>query len=144
MCTEGVILRDKGGIATLLKQEARHLFEAGPPPLSSEEIRHLRYTLTDAINDLHGASHPVEALVIAQQIANLAIELFLGHHRQWTGYGKWALRALRAFDPPMADRCESAILSLAHSGERLPLLEFAQEVLDLEGGPLFEGYRLEA
>ena len=64
----------------------------------------------------------------------------LGYHRRWIGHGKWVLRALRRFDPGLAQQLQVALENFYQRGEKEGLVSFANQALDLVGGRLFEGY----
>jgi hypothetical protein len=140
MCAEGIILVDRDGSAQRIKQEAQALLDQGPAPLSAAEVTHLRYHLTDALDDFVGSERADESFFIAATIAELAAALTLGYHRRWIGAGKWIPRALAAFDAQLAQRLIYAVERSARHGEREHLIRFAQDALELVGGRLFDGY----
>jgi hypothetical protein len=109
---------------------------AGPPPLTDAESDWQRYVLTDLIDDL---SHAVDAgeritLTATGWVAAGDAALRLGGH--WVGRGKWLLRELRDMDPELAGEWLTA------AGSAALTVDFAREVLDRSGGPLFDGYRV--
>lgn len=140
MCAEGIILREQNGSAQRIKQEAQALLDQGPEPLSAAEVAQLRYQLTDHLDDFVGSVRPGESFFIAAMVAELATELILGYHRQWSGKGKWVIRALHAFDAQLAQRLTDALESFARREEKDQLISFAQDALQLVGGRLFDGY----
>src|SRR5689334_15400538 len=99
MCAEGLVLRDRDGLAERIKAEARDWLARGPEPLTPREIREARYALTDRLDDFIGATRPEEGMFAAQELATLAAEFVLAAQRAWSGRGKWLIRALRRFDP---------------------------------------------
>lgn len=110
---------------------ARVLAE-GPGPLAPAERDHVRYMLTDLVDDYQHASadeKPVLAAVLWLQAGSAALNL--ADH--WVGTGKWLLRELRDLDEALAERW------LAARGDPA---DFARMVLDQAGGPLFEGYKI--
>lgn len=105
---------------------------AGPDPLPPAERDHVRYAVTDLLDDyVHatGRERPVLAATLWLQAGTAALSL--GDH--WVGTGKWLLRELEDLDPQLADRWLAA---------RDDPGDFAREVLERAGGPLFEGYKL--
>lgn len=141
MCVEGAVLSDIGGIAESVKAEARALLTAGPSPLSPEEIEDRRYGVTDLLDDLVGCTRPDEGTFIATSLAQSATDLLLGLHGQWTGHGKWLLRALGRFDPERRQSLADAIEAYCVGGNKALLIAFVEAVLHEAGGPLFDGYR---
>lgn len=111
---------------------------AGPGPLPAAEARHLRYALTDLLDDLVHAVRDDERAAITGTgwVAAGEAALRLGGH--WVGRGKWLLRELRDMDAALAARW----LAAAGSADRLAA--FLRDLLDTAGGPLFDGYRVAA
>ena len=88
--------------------------------------------LTDLLDDfVHTieAERPVLAATLWLQAATAALSL--ADH--WAGVGKWLLRELADLDEELAQRWLAA---------RDDPADFAREVLERAGGPLFEGYRV--
>jgi hypothetical protein len=139
MISTGIVIRDDGS-ADRLRRRAQSVIDAGPPAVSEDEVRDLRYTVTDLLDDLRGDHDGDESLLIAPSLAAGAATLFLTINGAWRSEEKWLLRRLRDTDPAVADRFVLALR--AHQrGDAEPLIAFAEEILDSSGGPLFEGYR---
>jgi len=83
MCGEGRLLIDTDAFGTTVQDEARHLIEAGPTPL------------TDQLDDLMGCQDDDELAIIGARLLASAAELALLERRRWLGHGKWLLRRLR-------------------------------------------------
>lgn len=96
MCLDGAILRDRDGIAGIVREDARRLIEAGPEPLSQAQLDSKRYMLTDLLEDFIGSTRPEETLFIAAGLIDSAIDLLLAVNRKCSGKNKWAVRALDA------------------------------------------------
>ncbi|MFF5081456.1 nucleotidyltransferase domain-containing protein [Actinoplanes sp. NPDC000266] len=103
----------------------------GPGPLPAGERDRLRYGLTDLLDDLGHATDPGERLVIAATVWTEAARACLAFAGRWISQGKWLLRELRELDPGLAERWLAA---------RDEPAAFTAEVLDRNGGPLFEGF----
>lgn len=109
---------------------------AGPPPLTDVERAHVRYSLTDQLDDLEHVVDPGErtAVVAATWTAVAQEALALAGH--WTGHGKWLLRELRDLDPDFARRWVEA------HGDAATVAALGREVLERNGGALFAGYQV--
>ncbi|GAC1513862.1 MAG: nucleotidyltransferase domain-containing protein [Chloroflexota bacterium] len=140
MTAEGVVLRDRDGLAATIKGEARAILEAGPPSLSDEETENRRYGLTDVLDDFVGADRFDEGMIVAGMMAQSATDLMLAHRGRWTGHGKWMLRSLHRADPESAGRLSAALESYARDWSKALMTAWTQRALDMVGGPLFEGY----
>ena len=106
----------------------------GPPPLTPAERDWGRYALTDLLDDLLHADDPGERVVIADCAWQAAGDHTLAFAGRWSGSGKWLLRELREYDPDMAARW------LAAHGDPEAIAAYVRDLLDRNGGPLFEGY----
>jgi hypothetical protein len=124
------------GDAREIQAQCAKVLAAGPTPLIDSERDHLRYQLTDQLDDLTHATDPGERLVIAATTWTTAAVQVLAFNNHWTGTSKWLLRELRDLDPTLADRW------LAAYGEPAATADFTRQVLDQAGGPLFAGYRV--
>lgn len=143
MCAQGVLLTDADGLGAALQAEARRRWEAGPPPVSQEELDGRRYSLTDALDDLRGAPDSPERVHLVAEILLRASELALLCRGRWLGGGKWLSRRLAGADPGLHGRLTVAAAS-AIGGMPDGVDHFAAvviEVLDLAGGPLWAGYQ---
>ncbi|WP_324192794.1 nucleotidyltransferase domain-containing protein [Nocardia transvalensis] len=141
-----VILLDTDGSAALWRDRARRQLDEGPPPLSNRELRSARYGITDLLDDLIGATDADERLMIAGVLWQSTADLLLTGNRRWTGSGKYRHRELAAFDrdhgTDHARELAHAVRSVA-AGTVQPMVDTVTRALDLFGGRLFEGYRLE-
>jgi hypothetical protein len=134
MCTEGEILADSGGLAEAVRERARAVIAAGPPPPEATELDRRRYGLSDLLDDLRGSTDPSETVVICWNVVVEAAELALLLAGSWFGSGKWLLRELRAAEPELADEL------IAAREEPGRLARAAEGVLARAGGRLWEGY----
>lgn len=141
MCAEGVVLADSAGIAAELQRHARDLLERGPEPLTPAEIASARYGVTDLLDDFVGCTSREEGVFIAHDLGAASADLILSLNRCWLGTGKWLHRALRRHDPTLAQELAGALLVYARSGDKNPLIAFAERALAPAGGRLFESYR---
>lgn len=135
MCADGASLVDADGTGAAIRDQARAVLTAGPPPLETAELDHRRYALTDLLDDLAGSKDAGETVLICCNIVVQSAELALLNSGNWLGTGKWLLRELRAFDRPLADD-----LIAAHD-EPASLAQLADRVLASVGGQLWAGYR---
>jgi hypothetical protein len=134
MVAEGVTLSDHGAVATAVRDEARAVLAAGPPPPSRAELELRRYGLTDLLDDLEGSADDGETAIICWQLWIRTAELALVLGGSWLGGGKWLLRELRAADPELAADMVAAI------GDAGRLTALADSVLDRAGGRFFDGF----
>ncbi|MCX5384531.1 nucleotidyltransferase domain-containing protein [Streptomyces sp. NBC_00083] len=139
MCAEGMLLVDTDGLGASLQSEARERWAAGPPPLSGPERDYLRYVLTDLLDDLRGCADPAERVYLVAHMLQRASELVLLVGGVWLGGGKWLSRRL-AEAAPDVHRALHEAAAQAIAGDGTGFAAVVGEVLDLAGGPLWDGY----
>ncbi|WP_327169858.1 nucleotidyltransferase domain-containing protein [Streptomyces subrutilus] len=139
MCAHGMLLVDTDGLGASLQDEARQRWAAGPPPLSDRERDHQRYVLTDLLDDLRGCADPAERVYLVAHMLQRASESALLAGGHWLGGGKWLSRRLAAADPGM-HRALSEAAPQAIAGDATLFVAVVAEVLELAGGPLWDGY----
>ncbi|WP_329154616.1 nucleotidyltransferase domain-containing protein [Streptomyces sp. NBC_01456] len=141
---QGMTLTDPHGQVTRTRQLAEEVVAMGPPPLTAEQWRHGRYVLTCYLDDLAdtvtSSVHRYEQLVVADHVLREAAELVTAHHGAWTGIGKWMPRRLIAADPVLGNALLAGHRAVAERADPTPLAAAAENLLDLIGGPLREGY----
>ncbi|MER5202493.1 nucleotidyltransferase domain-containing protein [Streptomyces sp. NPDC002825] len=141
MCADGMLLVDADGLGASLQAEARRRWAAGPPPLSDHERDYQRYILTDLLDDLSGCADPAERVYLVSHILQRASELVLLIGGHWLGSGKWLSRRLAAASPA-AHSALSEAAPRAITGDTQGFAAAVTEVLDLAGGPLWDGYAI--
>ncbi|MPY32843.1 nucleotidyltransferase domain-containing protein [Streptomyces adustus] len=139
MCADGMLLVDADGLGAALQDEARERLAAGPPPLSDRERDYERFILTDLLDDLRGCADPAERVYLVAHMLQRASELVLLVGGHWLGKGKWLSRRLAAADPGMQRALSEAAVQ-AIDGDTKGFAAVVAEVLDLAGGPLWDGY----
>lgn len=144
MLIEGVLIGPAQDIAFDFKQRARQIFAAGPPPLSSDALLRLRYSITDKLDDLTVNRSPSEIIAIGAALYPLLVELVLRGNLQWNGSGKWNARLLHQWNPLLSQLCEQSFLALYNNSDSGSVLQLADKVLEPHGGRLFSGYRSNA
>ncbi|MET9896779.1 nucleotidyltransferase domain-containing protein [Streptomyces sp. NPDC006465] len=141
MCAGGMLLVDRDGLGASLQDEARQRWAAGPPPLSDRERDDQRYVLTDLLDDLRGCTDPAERVYLVAHMLQRASELVLLVGGHWLGGGKWLSRRLAAADPEV-HRALSEAAARAIAGDARVFAAVVSEVLQLAGGPLWDGYAI--
>jgi hypothetical protein len=140
IAAHGAVVADRAGIADAILAEANALLEAGPPELTHDERRDLRYGLSGGIDDLVGATDRDELVFIANAVFEAAAQLYLLDRRLWPGTFKWLCRRLLDEAPAMHARLMAAHRAAICAGDIDPLRAVAMEILDCAGGWLQEGY----
>ncbi|MEU6395184.1 nucleotidyltransferase domain-containing protein [Streptomyces sp. NPDC046939] len=139
---EGLPLLDPHGHVAAARERARELLAAGPAPLAPAERERSRYVLTCFMDDLLDTApdERYEQLAAADFTLREAAHLLTAHHGAWTGVGRWLPRRLLAADPVLGAALLSGHRTVAEHADPAPLAAAAENVLELVGGPLREGY----
>ncbi|WP_019928650.1 nucleotidyltransferase domain-containing protein [Nocardia sp. BMG111209] len=140
------ILVDRDGSAARLQDACLTELEAGPDPLPEERLADMRYRVGTLLDDLSGGGPESEQLLVATELWRATLELLLAGHGRWLGAGKWLHREAVTYDQQAgtdyAETLARAVRTVAE-GAVEPLIAVVSEVLELVGGPLFDGYRVE-
>lgn len=130
-----------------LQRECADAVAAGPGPLSPGEMDLARYMLTDQLDDLVGGAPAHIHAAIAIEVWRRTAELLLAASGWWEGGAKWLVREVEACDRAKGTGFGEALhvgLRAALEGDIQPLVAVADEVLDLTGGRLWEGFTAQA
>ena len=143
MCAEGVPIKDTDGMAQRIKDEACQFIEAGPIPLTKQQIMNLRYGITKLLEDFTDTENNGENIFNANRLTVLSCHLLLSHKHQWIGEGKWLLRSLKAADMNLAQRLVEALEAFYRNNRKEKLIDFVNETLEPVGGKLSDGYTID-
>ncbi|MFD1019364.1 nucleotidyltransferase domain-containing protein [Thalassobacillus hwangdonensis] len=141
MVAEGRIITDDGR-AKAIKAEAEALLDKGPKALTRKEVEMKRYFITDALDDFIGSQNRGESIFIANKLADLVHEFVLRTNGKWIGDSKWVVRALKEYDPLFTERFIGAFDQFYKRGEKAAIIDLVDDVLEVFGGRLFEGFSL--
>ncbi|GAA1575628.1 nucleotidyltransferase domain-containing protein [Kribbella hippodromi] len=137
---ESVVLLDTDGSGARLQAEYLAEVAAGPRPLSPDELNLLRYTITDLLNDLPGATPDVR-LAIKSTLWQEAARLLLLGTGHWSGTSKGLLRELTRYDTTHGTTHATALLAGLRTDDD-HLVHEVDTILSPHGGRLFAGFEL--
>ncbi|MGG5737018.1 MULTISPECIES: nucleotidyltransferase domain-containing protein [Bacillus cereus group] len=139
---EGFVLKGKVEIVERLKREANDLLMKGPDKWTEEMMKQKRYFITDALDDLIGATKREEELFIANLLADLVHEYVLRVNGQWLGNSKWFIKVLKRYDEVYAEKFVVVFDHFYKTGEKKDLIAFIEKTLEEYGGRMFEGFSI--
>lgn len=140
MCAEGIILINDGS-AKEIQDEAKESLESGPVTWTEEEKDHLRFMITDLLDDLTSPINKKEKVFVAHKLFEVISEYVLRANNYWMGHGKWMFRSLRDYDEAFCEQLIQGFQIFIMSGNIEPFTTLIDKVLELHGGKLFEGYK---
>jgi len=144
MVHEGIELTPGTECARAAKDLAQTLLSQGPEAWTADDIRSSRYSLTDAIEDLRDPRSEAEMMGTATVLYQLVANHYLRRHGHWSARGKSISRQLHRVAPEFAVPFESAFRKLLIHAESQDVTQLVEQLLEPDGGFLFDGYRVEA
>jgi len=144
MITEGIVIPRETEFSVKLKKIAEAFIFNGPKQQDINKINNMRYSITNLIDDLRDSKNRYEQIAISCRLYDEVAELYFSAKRQWNGKGKSIVRVMQKYDPDFAERYNSSFDLLFKNGDESKVIEITEEVLNLVGGYLFNGYRLMA
>jgi hypothetical protein len=144
MVVEGVELPAPTSLSRQLKARAADLLALGPPPLTDEEERGMRYAVTDVLDDLRGARTFAEAAAAGAQLFETSANYYFRSRGHWSARGKAIPAQLTRCDAGLAQLYLEAFEHLFRTGEPRRAIAVIDRILEGHGGGLFEGFRLDA
>lgn len=139
MLNEGHIIRcEEDGLRVI--EEAQTDLDFGPMPWSLNEINLQRYVITDLLEDLRGGEPTTELWFIVNRLVVALCEFHLRVHQQWIGEGKHLFRALKSFDPNIAESLDSALQAFYLRMNCDPLEALILRTLGPYGGTILDGF----
>lgn len=144
MVAEGVVVLDTTGSSRELKELAQSLLAAGPPALTPAQQNQIRYQISDLLDDLRTPRAPLELLAIGSRLFEILADYQLRARQHWSGKGKSLAYALSRKEADLANRYSEAFGRMFISGECEAVIALATRVLEPYGGPLFDGFRVDA
>lgn len=136
-----------GDAGAQVRQACADAISAGPGPLPADEMELARYTLTDQLDDLEGATPGPTWDAIVIEVWRGTAELLLAACEWWSGTSKWLIREVESLDETMATNYAPrlhASLRAAIIGDPRQLIKLADEVLGRVGGRVWDGFYLSA
>ncbi len=140
MVAEGVEVPRETEFGCSLKVLANTVLEDGPPRWSKADIDASRYALTNLVDDLHAPRSREEQCAILIDLYPALATHYFRRRDLWAAKGKTIPRALSADDPGFARKFFEAFDIAFASGETSSVERLVDEVLQQDGGRLFEGY----
>jgi len=144
MVVEGREISNSSDLSRLLKARATALINAGPPPLDSASERRRRYMVTDLVNDVMEWRSTEELMATGSRLFEELADYYLRSIGHWSGTGKAVPRALQRADPALCTRYCRAFERLFQHREAGPVIQLTEELLERQGGLLFDGFRSDA
>jgi len=139
MVVEGIEIPGPNTLTRSLKEFAAADIAAGPPQLSPDDRRGYRYAITDLIDDLREPRSGAELTATATRLYDSLANYYLRMNGFWSAAGKSIPRVLRRANEDLSVRFILSFQELFQKGETGAVLALAEEILEPDGGFLFDG-----
>ena len=144
MVVEGIEIPVSSDRSRELKQRAASVIEAGPPALDSESERRMRYFVSDLLDDLRAPRSSEELIGAGARLYEKLADYHLRRRGLWSAKGKAIPRTLHRTDSALCTVYCDAFNDLFTRGNAGAVIRLAEDLLGESGGPLFDGFRMEA
>jgi Nucleotidyltransferase domain len=144
MVLEGVEVPAASDFSEGLKRAAARIYKAGPPRWDEGELRHMRYRLTDWVDDIRHPRSPEELVATGAYLYQDLANFFLRARGLWSAHSKTIPRRLREVDADFAESFRRAFESLFAGQQNGPAIALVEQTLEPFGGLLFDGYAQDA
>ena len=144
MILEGIEVPMPNDLSRCLKQLATSVMQLGPPGLKEEEIRKLRYDLTNLVDDIRQPRSRDELVASGTELYAALADYYLRTNMLWSAKGKSIPRILRQANADLCLRYAASFDELFAHGRSESVVALVEEILRPRGGFLFHGHRLDA
>ncbi len=136
---QGEALLPGSAMASEMQQRAKAVLEAGPEPLSDEQVQEKRYQITVLMNELRSPRNHGEAMGSLSVLHETLADFYLRGRGRWSANGAEIAKALQAADAEFSKRWQR-VFTTAFMGDRSGVMSLVDEVLEPYGGFLFDGH----
>ena len=144
MTLEGIELPEPSDVSQSLKRLAASVIEAGPPKLSAEDVRKLRYQVTSLTDDVRQPRSKDELFASGAELYEALADYYFRTNNLWSAKGKSIPRILKQADADLCLRYCNSFEELFSHGHPEKVIALVDELLQANGGFLFDGHRLDA
>lgn len=144
MILEGVEIPEPNELSQSLKRLAASVIESRPPTLSDEEIRKMRYQITNLVDAIRQPRSKDELVASGTELYEALANYHFRVNNLWSAKGKSIPRILKQVDADLCLRYCHSFEELFASERSAKLITLAEEILKPNGGFLFAGHKLEA
>jgi predicted nucleotidyltransferase len=144
MVKEGIEIPGANAVAQSLKALANSVIEMGPPALTPEDDRKLRYVITDLLDDIRDPRSYAELIATGGRLYEALADYYLRANGRWSAKGKSIPQVLERLDPTVSGKYCESFEALFRHGDPSAVIALSEELLQTRGGLFFEGHRADA
>ena len=140
MVDEGIEVPKETGHGLLAKTLARNVLEAGPQPWTRQDRDDSRYVISDLIEDIRAPRNSHELLPTLASLYTAIANHYCRSQNQWSATGKSIPRRLMSLDPEFHRRFTETFEAAFTRSDTASVIQLSEDVLEPDGGLLFDGY----
>jgi hypothetical protein len=144
MVSEGIEVPQSSEFSRAQRRLAQSVLAEGPPVWNQADIDGSRYAITSFIEDLREPRSRVEQTASAMALFGSLSNHYLRTRGLWSAKDKAIPRRLRETNSSFAERFDASFEALFRDGKSARVIALAEEILEPDGGWLFEGYTVPA
>ena len=144
MILEGIEVPKPNDLSRSLKHLATSVMQLGPPGLKEEEVRKLRYDITNLVDDIRQPRSRDELVASGTELYEALADYYLRTNMLWSAKGKSIPRILSKANADLCLRYAASFDELFAHGRPESVVALVEEILRPGGGFLFDGHRLDA
>lgn len=144
MVSEGIELPRETEFGSRIKDLASRVLAEGPIIWGQQERENSRYAISDMIEDIREPRNKAELRIVVSDLYSAIAEHFLRSQSLWSAKGKSIPRRLMSVDPEFHSRFAEAFETAFTSDDATAVIRLCEDVLEPDGGILFDGYTRDA
>ncbi len=144
MVADGIEVPEASGLSREAKGLARRVLDEGPESWTEADRDASRYAITDLIEDIRAPRSSHELRAALTSLYSATAHHFCRSRGLWSAKAKMIPRKLASYDRAFADRFVEAFEAAFRDAETEKVIRLCRDVLERDGGFLFEGYSRKA
>jgi Nucleotidyltransferase domain len=139
MITESILIPIATRESDLVSSVASKIVTSGPSP---QDFSGVRYMVANMISDLRQSEDRHETLSTGVELYKILSNFVFRSRNQWAVSRKMTPRLLEALDPAINEKFFLAFSELFSEGKVDAAINLAEELLEVVGGPLSDGFKM--
>lgn len=144
MISEGVEVPEPSEFSQRLKQLAASVINSRPPQLGEENLRRMRYNISNLVDDIRQPRSKAELVATGTALYDALANCYLRTNGFWAAKDKSIPRKLKLANPEFCQRFCDNFERLFADGQTDEVIALSEEILEPIGGFLFDGHKLDA
>lgn len=140
MVNEGIEIPSETECGHLVKDLAKRVLQAGPPPWGQQERDDSRYAISELVEDIRSPRNSFEIRPIISDLYRAVANHYCRSQNQWSAKGKSIPGRLMNLDPEFHRRFTEAFEAAFSKNDTTAVIQLSEYALEPDGGFLHDGY----